>query len=77
MKNGEKSIFFNGQLEHVTLSIAAFFNSKSEKAETLDLEVSSYGLSSEILQLKISKCCRLSLALKEAEKLIGHQKVHF
>ena len=44
--------FFNGELEHVTLSIAAFFNSKSEKAETLDLEVSHYGLSFEIKKSK-------------------------
>ena len=48
-----KGRFFNGQLEHVILSIAAFFNSKSEKAETLDLEVSHYGLSFEIKKSKI------------------------
>ena len=54
MKNAEKSIFFNGKFEHVTLSIAAFFNSKSEKAETLDLAVSHCGLSFEIKKSKIN-----------------------
>ena len=52
-KRGKVDFFFNGQLEHVTLSIAAFFNSKSEKAESLDLEVSHYGLSFEIKKSKI------------------------
>ncbi len=48
----KKTQFFKAQLEQDTMPLAAFFITKSERAETLDLQVSDYGLSFEIFKSK-------------------------